>query len=1331
MDVSAEQLKQDLSKDFIDPADDDLLQECVKLCHMFNLSADDLRWKWEAISFNATRSIKFFDIESCSMIREQMQREKATELAKLKKASIPSRSQIGPGRGGRPGAFTKRPSGKDALSGPLKVGLTSSSRLMASLGSDDKNSVAGPSKVTFRGPKDDEASKKQRAYRYMYEKVSERSEILDERIDEFAELLRDLYKIPDLGDPAAATEEATVIVGRICLDSESSSQNVKLNEASLVIESSRMWGSGARVQLKFEPSVKVRGGPAGVGGVQWFPGAIVGLKGKNGGGGCFLVEEILTLPRLAYSPASLGTGVKPEPQDTSFSMFIAGGPFTPDTDLNYAPFKMLFKTLLLRKPDVVLLIGPFVDSAHPFVRDGEIDSSPADIFLENFSTQLQAFLDLSPRSLVLLVPSVRDVIHNHAVFPQSEFHPEYAGDRRIRLLSNPCRFTLNDVSFGITSVDVLFHLQKEKFFKPALELDPVVDSTVAINPSFLTKGFYSILSYHGHGPGARKEQINELTPSQSLPDIRLQAPITAELIMSNAEKHSSKPKRSRDKDGDKKSKKRHKNDDEEQKSKKRKRKDETKLRITDDDPDDEDMWVEKNIDMDGTKVLATDIPTAASLSITSTSIAGPSDPSLPPAGSTETSLKRDDWMLMPASNVTGSADGHRERVYPGNESLTEDYGEPGAIPPNSTGGVDFFSSLGTEVKKRKNILDRPQTVAPKMSAMVLNPDAANTIDHDAPPPPTKPTTPGGPGSQWRMMRLRRVFETAEEEGTPVEELAIERFGSLQAFEDAKEERRVLDEREGKRSAGSNRGEPDQKGKGREQHGMKGFMFNDVNGDGNMSRSSSFRRPMTNAERSAPSTPSPGAPQNRRLDSLRLPSQAASPLNHSHTPIPSVMTPYMTTPNATSSGRAMSPSSLNKLQAKVLRAKLMNAPNADTLEREYDEAIQASQAGVASGVRTQVEVLPTLDVQGRMYDVGHGKDDGQALPGNRKKKEEKFETRDPKTGDIIRYNADDDTTTLGEMLRQERMGAGMADQKELDAQFAQAIMGDGKFQNDLDYIDDNAEKLGRQKMRSDAMKRQFAVHDYKRTQKAMSSCAFCFAEDDSPPKAPVVAMGTRVYLACTTNEELVDGHCLIVPIQHHLTMLEGDDDVWDEVKNFMKCLMRMFAAEDKGVVFYETVITLKYQRHTFIECVPMPWEQYELIPQYFKESILSSEAEWSQHKKLINFSSRPGGFRRAMVPNLPYFMVQFDHKGEKGYGHVIEGTGESAGQGEDDEGADEGGKGGGEFPSYFAAEIIGNVLETEPRRWRRPRKIEFRSNKERVAKFKQKYNAFDWTGMIGR
>ena len=49
----------------------------------------------------------------------------------------------------------------------------------------------------------------------------------------------------------------------------------------------------------------------------------------------------------------------------------------------------------------------------------------------------------------------------------------------------------------------------------------------------------------------------------------------------------------------------------------------------------------------------------------------------------------------------------------------------------------------------------------------------------------------------------------------------------------------------------------------------------------------------------------------------------------------------------------------------------------------------------------------------------------------------------------------------------------------------------------------------------------------------------------------------------------------------------------------------------------------------------------------------------------------------MVPNLPYFMVQFDYKGERGYGHVIEGTG--GGQDDPEGGVEEGEKGGGEFP----------------------------------------------------
>ncbi|KAJ4477117.1 CwfJ C-terminus 1-domain-containing protein-like protein [Lentinula lateritia] len=723
----------------------------------------------------------------------------------------------------------------------------------------------------------------------------------------------------------------------------------------------------------------------------------------------------------------------------------------------------------------------------------------------------------------------------------------------------------------------------------------------------------------------------------------------------------------------------HHNEEQSEKHHKRKR---TEVRV-----DDEDMWVEKNIDTD-TKVSSDAV------------MAPPDVPST-------SSLKREEWMLGPSSSAAESS--------------------------------DFFSSLGMETqrkakdkqKEKAQEMDRAMEIEKSLEIQdEQNIDPSTTSDS----PPKRPFTPGGPGSHWRMTRLKRVYETAEEEGRDVLEVALERFDSAEAWELAQEERRVLDERDGRRGRPQDRFESGDRG-----GGEKGFMFS-----GSSSRSSSFRRPGG----SGPSTPSAGGPPvNRRLDSLRLPSQASSPLQQSHTPIPSVLTPP---PSQLSSRRALSPSSLNKLQAKVLRAKLVGAPNAENLEREYEDAQRVANGFDDSSPRTsgkqnvKVEVLPTLDGRGRLYDIGsgsNGKDEegDPARAGNRRKKEKHFDTHDPRTGEIVRYNADDDSTTLTEMLRQERFGGGMADQKDQDMVLARAIVGDGKFENDLDYIDDNAAKLGRQKMRSDAMKRQFAIHGPD--------------ADELPPRAPMIALGTRVYLSCTIHEELVPGHCLIVPIQHCLTMLEGDDDVWDEVKNFMKTLMRMFSEQEpqKGVLFYETVTprSMKGQRHSYIECVPVEWEVWEVLGGYFKESILSSGSEWSTHRKLIDFAARPGGFRRSMVPNLPYFMVQFDYKGEKGYGHVIESDGGGAGRnggkskvghglGDDEEMDDvlgmegTGEKGGGEFPRYFAAEIIANVLGLEARKWRRPRKVLGGvRDKERIKKFRVMYDRYDWTGMIGK
>lgn len=276
-------------------------------------------------------------------------------------------------------------------------------------------------------------------------------------------------------------------------------------------------------------------------------------------------------------------------------------------------------------------------------------------------------------------------------------------------------------------------------------------------------------------------------------------------------------------------------------------------------------------------------------------------------------------------------------------------------------------------------------VQPKISFKELNmslKDGKSLDDYPAPVP--KAVTPGGPGSQWRMMKLRRVYESAEEEGKSVEEVALDRFGSLEDFKSAQEERRILDEREGKRAA---RGSTAYKGK--EPADGRRYIFTDTSTSGGSSRGSTFKRPTLG--NSTPSTPSPasGAPRKSQYDSLRLSfkGSAGSPLAQSHTPIPSVMTPSAVLPSM--KRRALSPSSLNRLQAKVLRAKLMNDPNAEVLEGEYESEVRRANGQASEGdedIQTQVEVLPTLDARGRLYDVGQGKEDVILPPGNRKKKE---------------------------------------------------------------------------------------------------------------------------------------------------------------------------------------------------------------------------------------------------------------------------------------------------------------------------------------------------------
>uniref|UniRef100_A0A453QK69 Cwf19-like C-terminal domain-containing protein n=9 Tax=Triticinae TaxID=1648030 RepID=A0A453QK69_AEGTS len=135
------------------------------------------------------------------------------------------------------------------------------------------------------------------------------------------------------------------------------------------------------------------------------------------------------------------------------------------------------------------------------------------------------------------------------------------------------------------------------------------------------------------------------------------------------------------------------------------------------------------------------------------------------------------------------------------------------------------------------------------------------------------------------------------------------------------------------------------------------------------------------------------------------------------------------------------------------------------------------------------------------------------------------------------------------------------------------------------------------------------------------------------------------------EPVVPGHCIILPLQHESATRIADGGAWEEIRNFKKCLLKMFAQHGKDVIFLQTVVALaKQRRHCMIECIPVPCEVSHKAPMYFKKAIDEAEEEWSPHesKKLIPTS---GDLRQVIPENFAYFRVEFGL--DRGFVHVID------------------------------------------------------------------------------
>ncbi|KAJ0228829.1 hypothetical protein HA466_0321710 [Hirschfeldia incana] len=534
---------------------------------------------------------------------------------------------------------------------------------------------------------------------------------------------------------------------------------------------------------------------------------------------------------------------------------------------------------------------------------------------------------------------------------------------------------------------------------------------------------------------------------------------------------------------------------------------------------------------------------------------------------------------------------------------------------------------------------------------------------------------GDGGASWRMKALKRAKEQAAREGQKLEEVAGERWGSLGDLVESVASQRAAPSRAHLNAINNRRREnsgDNDKEKKPERVSEKGNGRDYLKDDSIRLRT--LRAPKTDPSLSWGKRK--GGQTHRHEDS-KLISEAASHLNK-FTNDGSFMKQMLSKqknesvepreehrsdPETKKDGGVgttlpnIESLSVNQLAAKALQLRLKGKLEEAQKLTEQAERLKAKQAAGEDSSKEQHYVraarYPTKDMSGK------------------------------------RKNQDDDT----------------------DMHLAKSIMHNKQYKTSNQAADDEYDygdapsKKSRKRESSNVPEKDNRV---KRIMTQQERCLFCF-ENPKRPKHLVISIANFTYLMLPQHQPLVPGHCCILPMQHEAASRSVDDNVWDEIRNFKKCLIMMFAKEGKDAVFLETVIGLSQQRrHCMIECIPIPQEIAKEGPLYFKKAIDEAESEWSQHnaKKLIDTSVK--GLRSSIPKNFPYFHVEFGL--DKGFAHVI-----------DDEQ---------EFNSNLGLNVIRGMLELpEEDMYRRRRHESVESQKKAVVSFARQWEHFDWTKQL--
>ncbi|XP_063591450.1 DNA polymerase alpha subunit B-like [Penaeus indicus] len=273
-------------------------------------------------------------------------------------------------------------------------------------------------------------------YKYMFEKVRDAANVLDDIITSLADQMITDLNTEEYSQLTSPSNEAVCTVGRICCDSVG-----RLNFASVLLEGSREISGGNAVPLDLSHLSEF----------SLFPGQIVAVRGVNTTGNKLVVQELLPgkiLP-LPDSPDIIKNAAG------AVQVVVASGPFTTTDNLLYEPLTDLLSVLKENPPHMLILLGPLLDAAHPLVVENQLAETHEAVVARCLRI-ITSTLENSGTEIVL-VPSSRDVCCP-TVYPT----PPYDVGNSLTSVSDPVLLDINGTVVALTATDILFHLGKEE-----------------------------------------------------------------------------------------------------------------------------------------------------------------------------------------------------------------------------------------------------------------------------------------------------------------------------------------------------------------------------------------------------------------------------------------------------------------------------------------------------------------------------------------------------------------------------------------------------------------------------------------------------------------------------------------------------------------------------------------------------------------------------------------------------------------------------------------------------------------------------------------------------